>query len=80
MDCTITEFVLPRLELFRNNYAGIPADLAEAEYKEILDKMLLAFRLIQKIETSGALIELGDDEKIENGLELFGRYFRSLWN
>jgi hypothetical protein len=49
-----------------------------AQWNEILDKMILAFELIEKDELSIENYE-EQNKKIEEGLNLFVQYFRDLW-
>ena len=46
LDVTIAKFVIPRIKAYRKHMMGHPADVTEAEWDEILDKIVLAFELI----------------------------------
>ena len=76
LDCTITEFVLPRLKRFKELNFGFPYGLTEESWDEILDKMILAFEIHEK---SLEKISGEEIEKMKEGLELFGKYYTNLW-
>lgn len=46
LDKTIARFVLPRLKFFKKHKPGYPPGLNLEEWKDILDKMILSFKLI----------------------------------
>lgn len=46
LDNTIARFILPRLKFYKKNVIGYPPDITLEEWKDILDKMILAFELI----------------------------------
>ena len=73
---TLSKFILPRLIAFRNSVASYPHDFTnEKEWIDTLNKMIYSFELIkrEKIESTE------EDLKVQEGLELFGKYFRDLW-
>ena len=74
LDCTIVAFILPRLKVFRKKIGSYPCELTFPAWKEILDKMITAFELY-KISFPN------NDEaaKIQEGLDLFRKYFHHLW-
>ena len=47
----------------------------ETKWQEMLDKMIYAFKSIIDDEFS----ETAEEKKIQEGLELFGKYYRGLW-
>lgn len=74
LDCTIASFILPRLKVFREKLCSHPGCMTFQEWKEILDKMIVAFKLYN--------ISFPDNDeafKIEEGLDLFRKYFHHLW-
>ena len=78
LDITIAKFVLPRLQEFKNNLFGTPYPLTKEEYNDILDKMIWSFDIISR----GDHIIMDDDEndkRVQEGLDLFAKYFRNLW-
>lgn len=46
LDSTIARFILPRLKFFKKKTHTSPVDITLEEWKDILDKMILAFELI----------------------------------
>jgi hypothetical protein len=83
LDYHIAVFVLPRLKEFKKIPRSYPAMFhSSKEWDDVLNKMLFAFEHIVddsyflEKETS-EIKEI--EEKIQAGLELFGKYFRGLW-
>ena len=86
LDHTIACFVLPRLAYFREHMHGTPNDFIDFdenmqiigehsdEWAATIDKMINSFELIASEK------DIGHDKEIQEGLELFGKYFRSLWD
>lgn len=46
LDETLAKFILPRLKFFKKKTNASPQDLTLEEWKDILDKIILAFELI----------------------------------
>jgi hypothetical protein len=85
LDCTITEFVLPRLKLFRQRFAGrsvpcFPEGMTSEEWCAIQDKMIAAFQLMYDEEVGSGKWNQENQEIIEEGLRLFATYYQSLWD
>jgi hypothetical protein len=78
LDVTIARFVLPRLRAFAAVDHGHPNDMTMAQWQEAMAKMVRAFELI--VEEDGAMMLPGRDEECQEGLDLFARYFRALWD
>lgn len=78
LDVTIAKFIVPRLEYFIEHHHGYPCDLTEEEWIIILNKMINSFNIIS--ESRGSLIYETYDSEVQEGLELFAKYFRSLWD
>lgn len=83
---TLREIIKPRLRAFKEmKRHTLPSELlpddaekadyekAEKEWEEILDKMLYAFEHGSDDE------EMPDYKRIQEGHELFGKYFGALW-
>lgn len=82
LDITIAKFILPRIELFRKVVDSYPdRDLNSfEEWCGILDKMIEAFRLITETTFKIKYDEIERDEKtIEEGLDLFRKYYHDMW-
>lgn len=83
----ITDIVLPVLKGYRNgDKCGIPSivckeneslDKSQERWNKILDKMILSFEHIQKDEL---ITDKKVDKEIQDGLKLFAKYFRTLWD
>lgn len=85
LDITIAFFVYPRLKYFRENMDGFyPSGFNSIEeWQEVLDKMLKAFEYIitdKELDTKGNEEYFQIDNEIQEGLDLFGEYFRCLWS
>lgn len=76
LDYYIAKFILPRLKLFKKVTIGFPCDLKSInEWYDILDKMIAAFKILSTDE-----INTQDEQKIVNeGLDLFRKYYQDLW-
>lgn len=85
LDETFAKFILPRLLYYKiTNTFSTPGDyiyydslgnelyVAQDEWEEDLTTMITAFRLIIEDCTT-------DEPIVEQGLRLFGQYFRSFW-
>lgn len=81
LDVTIAEFVLPRLQRFREYAAGYPGDLAtQEEWHAMLDDMLYGLRaIVEDNYPSASNYDQIDWERVQRGLRLFGERFRNLW-
>ena len=73
LDVPLAKYILPRLKLFK--VSGFENE-KEKEWDVILDKMIFAFEKI--IESDGCSFPDFEDE-IDEGLALFGKYYRGLW-
>jgi hypothetical protein len=73
----IVKFILPRLKAFKEESGGYPGGFNKRkEWDEILDKMIEAFELINEKD------HYSDEEtnnKIDEGLDLFRKWFYNLW-
>jgi len=76
LDVTMAEFIYPRLKRLKEIQHGYPADLNEEEWSEILDKMILAFKLIKEED----YYIKKDPGEITEGLNLFVEYYSNLWD
>lgn len=73
LDCTIAKFIEPRLRRFKEIKAGYPAIMSEEKWDDILDKMIYAFECINKDTISD------NEDSVDEGLDLFRKYFFNLW-
>lgn len=77
LDYHIAKYTLPRLKYLRKNLHGYHPDMTMKEWKKTIDKMIYA--LDKEIEDSYKYSE-SVEKKIQEGVELFGKYFRHLWD
>ena len=76
LDYYISKFILPRLKLFKKVERGYPCDLKSIdEWHDILDKMIASFEILATDEWNTQ-----DEQKIvDEGLDLFRKYYQDLW-
>lgn len=81
LDTTIAEFTLPRLKRFKELNIGHPPELTSEEWDAILDKTIKAMELIAtEWDYKPCTLSVSEEEVIiQEGLDLFGKYFRHLW-
>ena len=87
LDLTIAKFALPRLKRFKKlkcgypGYFDSPVELSHEDgmkkWDEILDKMIYAMKIISNDRKWNA--PETDQEKVDEGVRLFGEHFRCLW-
>lgn len=75
LDAQIARFAIPRLKRFKKLNNGHPPDLTPEGWDSILDDIVYALEASAQFEDD----ENFDWERVERGLELFGKYFRHLW-
>jgi len=75
LDNTIAKFITPRLKYLKEHKCGYPGNLTENEWDDIMDKMIYAFENY-KI----GHIEEENEKKIDEGVFLFAKWFRNLWD
>lgn len=82
LDTTIAKFALPRLIEFRETGAeyGHPCDLTHEEWLEIIDKIIYAMRSrVEDLEPDALSLYQEYAERVQEGFELFGKWFGDLW-
>ena len=79
LDETIARFILPRLRHLRENTHGYPHDLTEEMWDDIMGKMVKSFEL-SLLEHGEDGYEEFDQEEMQEGLDLFAKHFRNLWD
>ena len=78
LNTTITSFVLPRLKRFKELNNGFPGmDFTEESWDAELDKMILAFNLLNI--RSCYNLSAKDLDNIKKGLRSFATYYGHLW-
>ena len=80
LDYTLTQFILPRLLAFRKmkRYSYPNEFKSIKEWNRVLDKIIMAFEIMEKDEEY--FMKKSDMDKVNCGLELFAKHFRSLWD
>jgi hypothetical protein len=82
----VSEFVLPRLKLFKEQKACYPHGMSSEEWDVILDKMIFAFEFVKMEDELLPEYEKLDDagrkdywKRYEEGIKLFSEWFMALW-
>ena len=76
LDWSIAKYTLPRLKRLKEVQHGFPGDLETIdEWYEILDKIIITFDRILKED-----VNIEHEKEITEGLDLFRKYFFSLWD
>ena len=73
---TIAKFTLPRLKRFKELSESHPVDMSFEEWMIILDKITESLEIISKDDY---FFSLENKAKLEEGIDLFGKYFTKLW-
>lgn len=89
MDITFANYIIPRLKLFKKVNNGYPNELTPQLWDEYIDKMIKSFEMCRDnhfIEVfPGEPIEKfkersrKQEQEIQEGLQLFAKYFQALW-
>jgi len=79
LDLTIAQFVLPRLKAFKPFTNSFPASITNEEWKVIIQKMIDAFEIMVDGDRWPALND-EDAATVQEGCELFGKWFTHLWS
>ena len=76
---TIAQFIVPRLQAFKalDKHGYSPAFNDMKEWDKAIQKMIDAFELMKY---AGATHTADEDKTISEGLELFCKHFRNLWD
>lgn len=77
LDLRIAQFTLPRLKRFKELSMAHPMDLTEEEWVDILDEIIYSMEICS--DEDYILRDDIDWDRVYNGLELFGKWFRDLW-
>ena len=79
LDNNIAKFVLPRLKLLRKDINGYPESVGSFEnWLTILDKVIWSFE--RELDWTDYQKTKKDFKKYEEGIELFGKYWRQFWD
>lgn len=79
LDGTIAKFALPRLKRFRELNNGFPGgdDMTMEKWNAQLDDMIYALGIC--VREMDDIVDDADWDRVEKGLEAFGKNFRHLW-
>lgn len=83
LDCTIAEFIAPRLKVFKEQAAQIgdhPVNITSEKWQEILSKMIEGFELYSDHFNWPSEDSNENWQKVYKALELFKNWFMNLWN
>jgi len=72
---SLSKYIYPRLEAFRDNTYSNPIGLGSEKWDIILNKMIFAFKTL----ANDGIPKDKNRKKVEEGLKLFSKYFRHLW-
>lgn len=79
LDRTLGAYIYPRLIEFKKIKHGYPDDISEEIWDHHLDEMVFAFKTLSEDDNY-----LGFDQetfdRIQNGLNLFAKYYTALWD
>lgn len=77
---TISDFIYPRLIAFKEYKCDYPINLTLKNWDEILDKMIFAFKFYSDEYKREEPVSEETIQKVREGMDLFVKYFRDLWN
>ena len=78
-DNTIAQLIVPRLQAFKalDKHGYCPDFKGMREWNNAIQKMIDAFELMKFV---GGVDTKEEERIVEEGLDLFRKYFRSLWD
>ena len=82
-DSTISAFILPRLKMFKKIHHGYPGELTPKQWVKTIDKMIVAFEMVadDDLKYNNTKADYKRNmKKIDEGLQLFAKWFLSLWD
>lgn len=83
LDCTIAEFITPRLRVFKEHAKQIgdhPCSITSEEWQEILSQIIEGFALYPDHFHWPSEDSDANWKKVDTALELFHKWFFNLWN
>lgn len=83
LDCTIAEFIAPRLKVFKEQAEQIedhPGQITFQEWKSILEQMIEGFELYPNHFHWTEEESDTNWKKVDKALSLFHKWFFTLWN
>lgn len=79
LDRTLGTYIYPRLIELKKIKHGYPYDLTEEEWNFCLDEMIFSFKTLSEDENYNGFYQKTSD-RIQNGLNLFAKYYTALWD
>lgn len=80
LDATLSMIIYSYLCYFRDNcLVGYPGSMTFEKWKEIIDKMIEAFKLQLELDGKIYLPSKNKRKKINYGMRLFIKYYNDLW-
>lgn len=76
LDCTIADFILPRLKEFKKDYKRIVVD--ETHMIRDINRMIKAFKLVSRDDGSQIWNEK-ETKQYKKGIKVFAKRFGGLW-
>lgn len=81
LDHHLAKLILPRLIAFRDaGQIGYPGPLTADTWETMIDAMIYSFDNVANCWDPFGERDRDDDDRINEGLELFGLWFRHLWD
>lgn len=86
LDVTLAKYILPRLQKFKQiNTMSHPTDFKNIEeWHKVIDKMIYSFNYVIQNNIGTIHGDLSEKveyfKKYEEGMNLFARYFKDLWD
>lgn len=81
LDYSLAKIIAPRLKRFKEVKCCHPMELTQEEWDTILDKMIFAFEKLGEDDYQWPYEEIPDEvgKAVEEGRELFHKYYHDLW-
>lgn len=74
LQSTIADFLVPRLERFKELNCGYPPEMSMKKWENILQTMIDGFKEMQRIDEDDF-----DQKKVKRGLKMFKKWYFDLW-
>lgn len=78
LDLYLTKIIIPVLKFYKDEGIGYPGTLTEKQWDNKLNKMIIAFTLIEK--GNWQILTKKEIKLINEGLKEFADYYMNLWD
>jgi exonuclease V gamma subunit len=78
MDHTLAMIIAPMLKQLKATKHGYPSTLTVEEWDNILGEMIWSFENSASEDMS--IAQIADQDRIDRGFQLFGKYYKNLWD